>query len=138
MVALDADKAAFIYNLIRSKGATRVVELGTSVGVSTVYLALAVGQNVRALTGGSRTGAAGVVATEWEAAKAERARVLWKGAGVEEVEKWIELREGDLKETFKEPGIEDGSVEVVLFDGESPDWQLSFSRLSLASQSYLG
>src|SRR3954453_19986538 len=45
-VALEADKCRFIYLLARSLGACNVVEAGTSFGVSTIYLALAVGQNV--------------------------------------------------------------------------------------------
>merc|ERR1712093_320508 len=43
-VALDADKCRFICLLARSLGACNVVEAGTSFGVSTIYLALAVCQ----------------------------------------------------------------------------------------------
>lgn len=94
-VALDPDKCALVYLLLRATGARFVVEAGTSFGLSTMYLALAVGQNA-ALHGGDGK----VIGTENESVKAERAKRHWKEAG-EEVEKWIELREGDLRETLK-------------------------------------
>lgn len=113
-VALEADKAAFVYTLIRSSGALNVVEAGTSFGVSTVYLALAVGRNAAAKGVGS--GGARVVATELEVGKAARAREHWAEAG-EEVERWIELREGDLLETLKQ-GLPRDGVDFVLLDSE--------------------
>ena len=69
LVALDRDKAEFCYLLCRALGATRIVEAGTSYGVSTPYLAAAVRDNVRA-SGGSGI----VIGTEHEPAKAEAAR----------------------------------------------------------------
>lgn len=92
-VALDPDKCAFVYLLLRSMQARFVVEAGTSFGVSTIYLALAVAQNA-----GSQPGK--VIATENEATKAVRAREHWSAAG-DDIEKFIELREGDLRETLK-------------------------------------
>ena len=41
MVALDRDKAEFCYQLCRALRATRVIEAGTSFGISTLYLAAA-------------------------------------------------------------------------------------------------
>src|SRR5215472_8365417 len=41
LVALERDKAEFCYVLCRAMGARRSVELGTSFGVSTLYLAAA-------------------------------------------------------------------------------------------------
>lgn len=41
-IALDEDKCQFTYQLINAMGATNVIEAGTSFGVSTIYLALAV------------------------------------------------------------------------------------------------
>jgi predicted O-methyltransferase YrrM len=113
-IALDADKAAFMYSLVRAMGVTQVVEVGTSYGVSTIYLALAVGQNAARL--GKEKGK--VVATEHESEKAEKARAYWRECG-EEVEGVIELRVGDLRETFVSPeweGIE--GVEFVLMDSK--------------------
>ncbi|ESU10966.1 hypothetical protein SNK03_010982 [Fusarium graminearum] len=98
-VALEQDKCQFMYLLARSINAKNIVEAGTSFGVSTMYLALAVGQNVteERAKGGNVTGK--IVATEKESSKAARARKHWSEAG-EEVEPWIELREGDLRETL--------------------------------------
>lgn len=95
-VALDPDKCALVYLLLRASGARFVVEAGTSFGVSTIYLALAVSQNAAT----AKTVAGKVIATENEPTKAQKARQHWKSAG-DDVENWIELREGDLRETLK-------------------------------------
>ncbi|KAF2479531.1 S-adenosyl-L-methionine-dependent methyltransferase [Neohortaea acidophila] len=97
-IALDADKAALVYSLIRATGALNVVEAGTSFGVSTIYLALAVGQNAEAA--GKTSAQAKVMATEFESSKATQARKYWREAG-SSVEPWIDLREGDLLQTLK-------------------------------------
>ena len=110
-IALDEDKALFVYHLLRATGALNVVEAGTSYGVSTIYLASAVGQN--AVDARKELGEARVIATEHEHAKAAKAREHWRVAGPT-VEPWIELREGDALETLKEvPGID-----FVLLDSE--------------------
>lgn len=109
LIALDADKCRFAYQLVRAKGATTVVEAGTSFGVSTIYLALGVGRNARDLGEVGR-----VVATEKEGEKAAVARGYWKECG-EEVEAYVDLREGDLLETLRE-GVED--VDLLLLDSE--------------------
>lgn len=44
-IALDQDKCHFVYQICRAIMAKNVVEVGTSFGVSTMYLALAVGGN---------------------------------------------------------------------------------------------
>jgi len=51
LVALDRNKAEFCYQLCRANNARRIVEAGTSYGVSTLYLAAALRDNIRA-TGG--------------------------------------------------------------------------------------
>lgn len=109
-IALTEDKAMFVYNLIRAKGAMTVVEAGTSFGVSTIYLALAVGQN--ATNSGKAASEARVIATEFEPTKAARAREHWKIAG-DAVEKYIELREGDILQTLQH---DVPSIDFVLFD----------------------
>ena len=101
-VSLEKDKCYFIYLLARSIGATNIIEAGTSFGVSTIYLALAVGHNVTNSNKASGTPKTGkVIATEKEPTKAARARCYWKQAG-KEVEPWIELREGNLLETLNQ------------------------------------
>ncbi|EME78452.1 uncharacterized protein MYCFIDRAFT_101640, partial [Pseudocercospora fijiensis CIRAD86] len=87
---------------------------GTSCGVSTIYLAVAVGQN--AAIAGEKPGSARVIATENEATKAAQAKDHWKEAG-KTVMPWIELREGDILETLQH-GVTD--VDFVLFDIWSP------------------
>jgi predicted O-methyltransferase YrrM len=105
LVALDPIKAEFCHLVCRSLRARRVVEVGTSVGVSTIYLADA----VRAVSASS--GEAGmVIGTEYEAAKAARARANFQAAGLADV---IDLREGDLRQTLRR--IE-GPVDFVLMD----------------------
>lgn len=110
-VALEEDKCQLAYLLARSIGARNIVEAGTSFGVSTIYLALAVGQNV------GKGGQGRVVATEKEEVKAERARGHWKEAG-DEVEPWIDLKFGDLLETLKVDMPEE--VDMLLLDSELP------------------
>ncbi|KAJ7781965.1 S-adenosyl-L-methionine-dependent methyltransferase [Mycena maculata] len=107
-IALDEDKCHFVYQLIRAKGATTIVEAGTSYGVSTIYLALAAGRNAKAL---GKAGAT-VIATEFEVEKAGAARAYWKECG-ESVEGVVDLRVGDILETLKE-GVRD--VDVLLLD----------------------
>ncbi len=105
LVALDRDKAEFCYQLCRATNARRIVELGTSFGVSTLYLAAAVRDNVRA-TGGHGV----VIGTEYEPDKAAAARRHFAKAGLSP---FIDLREGDLRETLLEI---DGPLDFVLVD----------------------
>ncbi|KAL7904752.1 S-adenosyl-L-methionine-dependent methyltransferase [Trichoderma velutinum] len=95
-IALDQDKCQFVYQLARAIGARNIAEIGTSFGVSTIYLALAVGSNAERLGGEGK-----VIATEKEHTKAEKARQHWKEAGDDLVTRHIDLREGDLLETLK-------------------------------------
>lgn len=111
-IALEADKASFVYSLIRATGALNVVEAGTSFGVSTIYLALAVSQNAEAA--GKKPGDAKVIATEFEPTKAAQARKYWSEAG-DSVQPWIELREGDLLQTLKK---DLPTIDFVLFDSK--------------------
>ncbi len=105
LVALEPDKAEFCYALCRSLGARRIVEAGTSYGVSTLYLAAALRDNLRA-SGGKGS----VIGTEYEAAKANEARKNFARAGLAE---FIELREGDLRETLRDL---DGPIDFALID----------------------
>jgi predicted O-methyltransferase YrrM len=100
LVALEPIKAEFCHLVCRSLRATRVVEVGTSYGVSTLYLASAVRDN----------GGGVVIATEYEPAKAAKARETFVQAGLADL---IDLREGDLRETLK---VIEGPVDFVLMD----------------------
>lgn len=79
---------------------------------STIYLALAVGQNAK--TAGKTPSQARVFATEMEASKVAQARKYWSEAG-DSVEPWIELREGDLTKTLKS---DLPVIDFVLFDSK--------------------
>jgi predicted O-methyltransferase YrrM len=105
LVALDPDKAEFCYQLCRASNARRIVEIGTSFGVSTLYLAAAIRDNVRA---GGGNGV--VIGTEYEPDKAAAARAHFEQAGLSQL---IDLREGDLRQTLKQ--IE-GPVDFMLMD----------------------
>jgi predicted O-methyltransferase YrrM len=109
LVALDRDKAEFCYQVCRSLGATRVVEAGTSFGVSTLFLAAAVRDNVRTVGGQGI-----VIATEHEAAKVSAARAIFSKAGVDDL---IDLREGDLRETLMNV---DSPIDFMLVDIWTP------------------
>jgi predicted O-methyltransferase YrrM len=115
-VALEEDKCHFMYLLARSSGALNIVEAGTSFGVSTIYLALAVGQNITDQKTLGRSVSGRVVATEKEPSKAARAREHWAEAG-DEVAGVIELREGDLLETLKRDDMPE-QVDFLLLDSE--------------------
>lgn len=92
LVALDREKAEFCYQVCRALRAKRVVEAGTSFGVSTLFLAAAVRDNLRA-DGGEGI----VIGTEYEPEKAKAARANFAEAGLSDL---IDLREGDLRETL--------------------------------------
>jgi predicted O-methyltransferase YrrM len=100
LVALERDKAEFCYLVCRALGARRIVEAGTSFGVSTLYLAAAVRDN----------GGGTVIGAEYEPAKVMGARANFEAAGLSA---FIELHEGDLIEALR--GVE-GPIDFVLFD----------------------
>jgi len=100
MEALDQDKAELCYLLCRAIGARRIVEAGTSFGVSTLYLAAAVRDN----------GGGVVFAAEKEHAKFERARTTFATAGLAN---FIEFHEGDIVEAAQSFA---GPIDFVLFD----------------------
>jgi predicted O-methyltransferase YrrM len=100
LVALDQQKAEFCYMICRVIGARRIVEVGTSFGVSTLYLAAAVRDN----------GGGVVFAAEYEPAKVKHARANFEAVGLAG---FIDLREADIVqacETFA------GPIDFVLFD----------------------
>src|SRR5437868_6731070 len=100
LVALDRVKAEFCYHVCRALGARRIVEAGTSFGVSTLFLACAVRDNGRraAAVQGRDAGDPIVIATENEPEKARQARGHFAEAGVADL---IDLREGDLRGTLR-------------------------------------
>jgi predicted O-methyltransferase YrrM len=109
LVALDRETAEFCYQICRALRARRVVEAGTSFGVSTVFLAAAVRDNVR-VDGGEGI----VIGTEYEPEKAKAARANFAKTGLAD---FIDLREGDLRETLVDL---DGPVDFMLIDIWTP------------------
>jgi predicted O-methyltransferase YrrM len=104
LVALDADKAQFCYALCRAIHARRIVEAGTSFGISTLYLAAAVRDN----------GGGVVLGAEQEPGKVAIARGHFREAGLDP---YIDLREGDILEALR--GIA-GPVDFLLLDIWAP------------------
>ncbi len=105
LVALDPQKASLCHVLCRSIGARRVVEAGTSYGVSTIYLAAAVRETIAA-DGGDGV----VIGTEHEAQKVAAARQHLEEAGLADL---VEIRAGDLRTTLREL---DGPIDFMLVD----------------------
>jgi predicted O-methyltransferase YrrM len=91
----------FLYMCVRMTAAKRVVEFGSSMGLSAIYLACGLKDN-----GGGR-----LIGTELEASKAERAGRNIAAAGLSEL---VEIRVGDALETLR---ALDGDIDLVLMDG---------------------
>jgi predicted O-methyltransferase YrrM len=105
LVALDRQKADFCYHLCRALRAHRVVEAGTSFGVSTLFLAAAVRDN-----GGEGV----VIGTEIEPEKVRAARASFDDAGLSD---FIDLRPGDLRDTLRDVA---GPIDFMLVDIWTP------------------
>jgi predicted O-methyltransferase YrrM len=111
-LALGREQAAYCYAQARAVGARRIVEFGTSFGVSTIWLAAAVRDN----------GGGTVIGTEMVPSKAERARAHVREAGLAD---HVDIRTGDALETLRDL---DGPVDLMLNDG-FPDAALDVLRL---------
>ena len=100
-IPVSAEQGVFAYLVARSIRAHRIVEFGTSFGVSTIYLASAVRDNGRGI----------VIGSEFIESKAERARANILEAGLTDA---VEIRVGDAMETLADPG---GDIDLLLIDG---------------------
>lgn len=101
------DQAVLLRVLLRLIGARRVLEIGTFLGLSALVMADAMGPEGR------------VVCLDVSAEWTDRARQLWKQAGVEDR---IELRLGDAHETVRRL---EGPFDAVLIDADKtgyPDY----------------
>jgi predicted O-methyltransferase YrrM len=98
--ALDPQKAAFVYSLAYASSARCVVEFGSSVGVSTIWLALA-----------ARANWGKVITTEIDPQRAAKARTNLEEAGLADV---VDIRVGDAIQTLKHL---DEPVDFFLSDG---------------------
>jgi len=108
-IALERDKSQFCYLLLRAISAKTVIEVGSSFGVSTIYLAAGVRDNGHDY----RNDAA---ATEKEPTKIAKAKENWEEA---KLTKWIKLLEGDVLETLHDVHLDD-PIDLVLMDIWTP------------------
>ncbi len=103
---LEPDSARLLHLLVLATGAKRVLELGSSNGYSTVWLADAVAAN-----GG------GVVSVDIDPGRLEEARANVAAAGLADA---VELRHEDAAATLT--GTHETSVDLVFLDAERPDY----------------
>jgi predicted O-methyltransferase YrrM len=103
--AISPEVGQFLLTLALSIGALRIVEVGTSAGYSTLWLAVAA----------TRTGGR-VTTFEIDAAKAALARTTFRQAGVAGV---VDLREIDASADL---GKLDGLADMVFIDAEKRDY----------------
>jgi predicted O-methyltransferase YrrM len=95
------ENGELLYLLARGRAATRVVEFGTSFGISTIFLAAAVRDN----------GGGEVITTEIHPDKARTASANLAEAGLADL---VRIRTGDALRTLTELP---GPVDLVLLDG---------------------
>ncbi|MEN8185337.1 MAG: class I SAM-dependent methyltransferase [Myxococcota bacterium] len=100
-IPVSREQGEFLYLTARAFGARRVVEFGTSFGISTLYLAAAVRDNGGGL----------VVGSEIEPSKQKQAVANAAEAGLSEI---VDVRLGDALETLRELPE---PIDLVLLDG---------------------
>lgn len=100
MLAITTDTGMFFSILLKAIKARRVLEVGTSAGFSTLWLADAVGKNGKIIT------------IEMDPQKIERARKNFKQAGVD---KLIEIKQGVALDVLRKLK---GKFDFVLLDAD--------------------
>jgi predicted O-methyltransferase YrrM len=111
-LAVSPDYGRFLYAIVRACKAQRIVEFGTSMGVSTIYLAAGLRDN----------GGGTLIGSELEPTKAARARTHIEAAGLRDL---VDIRDGDALDTLKDVG---GEIDLALIDGA---WSLYLPVLKL-------
>ncbi|KII94076.1 hypothetical protein PLICRDRAFT_36314 [Plicaturopsis crispa FD-325 SS-3] len=121
LVALDEDKARDMYLILRAMGARRVVEAGTSYGVSLIWILAAVLENERLSSSSPSPSAhpALVIGTENEPSKATRALSHVRSA-FSALPPPLALLEGDLLATLPAASLPERSIDALLLDIWSP------------------
>ena len=107
LLPVDRDAGRFLYAVARSISAKRIVEFGTSFGVSTIYFAAALKDN----------GSGVVIGSELEPSKVAKANRHLAEAGLTE---FAEIRPGDALQTLRDVG---GTIDLLFLDG----WKLMYS-----------
>lgn len=100
-LAVSPGYGRFLYMMARARNATRIVEFGTSMAISTIYLAAALRDN-----GGGQ-----LIGSELAPTKVARARANLDAAGLADL---VDIREGDALETLKDV---EGEIDLLLLDG---------------------
>jgi len=98
---VSREQGQFLYLMARSIGARRIVEFGTSFGISTLYLAAAVRDN----------GGGAVIGSELEPSKHARASEHLREAGLDDI---ASVRLGDAQATLADVAA---PLDLVLLDG---------------------
>lgn len=101
-------------------GATSLVECGTSFGVSTIYMALAVQRNAP----NAKEDTFRVLTMEKDSRKIAEAKKIWAEAG-SDVEGWIQSHEGDFFELLAHEKLLPPVVDLLFLDGRQPQHQAS-------------
>jgi len=105
--AVTPERGALLYVLARAIRAKRVVEFGSSFGISTIYLATAVRDNLS----DEATGGAGLIGSEMEPDKAAQAARNIEAAGLAGL---VTILQGDATETLREAA---GPIDFAFLDG---------------------
>jgi predicted O-methyltransferase YrrM len=100
-LAVSPEYGRFLYMCVRASKATRIVEFGTSMGISTIYLAAGLRDN----------GGGHLIGSELEPAKVARATANIDAAGLSGL---VEIRMGDAMETLADVGDD---IDLLLLDG---------------------
>ncbi|MBY6242507.1 O-methyltransferase [Methylosinus sp. Sm6] len=116
-IGVAPEVGRLLYQLVRLRRPERVVEFGTSFGLSAIHIAAALADNGRGR----------LIATEIDAQKAERATQHLREAGLET---WAEVRPGDPFETLV--GVE--RIDLLLLDG----WKALYLPMLRALEPALG
>ena len=106
LLPVSREAGRFLYAVARSISAKRIVEFGTSFGVSTIYFAAAVKDNCSGT----------VIGSEFEESKVAKANRHLAEAGFSQ---FTEIRPGDALQTLRDMG---GTVDLLFLDG----WKLMY------------
>ena len=91
----------FLYVITRSRRPARIVEIGTSYGISAIHFASALKDN----------GEGRLISAELSAAKVKAARANLQALGLE---RWVDIRQGDAFETLKSV---EAPIDILFLDG---------------------
>jgi predicted O-methyltransferase YrrM len=116
LLPVSRDAGRFLYGVVRSTAAKRVIEFGTSFGISTIYFAAALRDN----------GGGIVIGSELEPTKVAKATQHLVEAGLSG---FAEIRAGDAMRTLRDTG---GNIDLLFLDGWK-ELYLDVLQLKMAS-----